>query len=255
VIVAFAGQKGGVGKTTTSVCVAAELQARGASVLVVDADPQLSARTWSEVATEAGHPSPTCISLGANLYEPNQLPRLARDYTHTVIDCPPRHGEIQRAALMVADLCVLPCGPTAVEAWALVETTRLVTEARVVRPTLSVVVLLTKTNPRTSVGRDARSVVTESGLPVLAVELTSRVAYQEALAAGRGVTTYAPRDAAAAQVRRLVDELLGLDPRAAKGTGSRRVDEEAEGAPAPAAPPRAGRRRPRERGVRDGKTF
>ena len=251
-IVAFAGQKGGVGKTTTSVCVAAELQARGASVLLVDADPQLSARTWSEVASEAGHRSPTCISLGANLYEPNQLPRLARDYTHTVIDCPPRHGDIQRAALMTADVCVLPCGPTAVDAWALVETLRLVNEARVVRPRLEAVVLLTKTNPRTSLGREARSVLVESGLRVLAAELTARVAYQEALAAGLGVTTYAPRDAAAEQVRRLVEELLALQVRAAKGR-VRGGNEEAEGSPAPAAPNGAGRRRAREGRVRAGK--
>lgn len=248
-IIAFAGQKGGVGKTTASVCVAVELVARGESVLLVDADPQLSARTWGEVATEAGYPCPTCVSLGANLYEPSQLPRLARDFAYTLIDCPPRHGEIQRAALMTAEVAVLPCGPAAVDVWALVETTRLVEEARRVRPALRAFVLLTKINPRTSLGRDARVAVAESGMEVLTTELTARVAYQEALAAGQGVTTYAPRDAAADQVRRLVEELVALVPREPKRK-VRHGDKKAQGSHAPAARRGAGSRRPRQGGVR-----
>ncbi len=57
------------------------------------------------------------------------------------------------------------------------------------------------------------------GLPILDAELAYRVAYQEALAAGQGVTAYAPKDAAAAEVRALVDELerFARAPSARKG--------------------------------------
>lgn len=206
-ILALAGQKGGSGKTTTAIAVAAELFARGRRVLLVDADPQGSVRTWGEVASEAGKDAPTIVAMGANLYQPSQLPALIGAYDVTVIDCPPRRGDIQRAALMVATHAVLPCGPSAVDAWALTESIDIVKEAFALRPALKASVLITRKASRTSIGAGAREALKDCGLPVLETELGYRVAYQEAPAAGLGIAQYAPRDAAADEVRALVDEL------------------------------------------------
>src|SRR5262245_4570065 len=120
-IIAFCGQKGGAGKTTAALVTATEWLLRGRRVLLVDADPQGSAKTWGEVAAEGGSAAPTVVAMGAGLHRPDQLPALARSFDLTLIDCPPRHGEIQRAALMVADLAVLPCGPSGLDVWALGE--------------------------------------------------------------------------------------------------------------------------------------
>ena len=49
-IIAITGQKGGVGKSTTAVCLAVAALSRGMRVLLVDADPQGTVRTWGEVA-------------------------------------------------------------------------------------------------------------------------------------------------------------------------------------------------------------
>lgn len=209
-VIAFAGQKGGVGKTTSAINAAAEWFARGRRVLLVDADPQATARTWADVAAEAARPAPTVVAMGPGLHRPDQLPAIARGYDVTVIDCPPRHGEIQRAALMVADLVVLPCGPSAVDAWALGTTLDLITEARAFRPGLPAVVLITRKVARTAIGAGAREALAASSLPVLNTELGYRVTYQEAPAAGLGVTAYQPDSAAAAEVRALADELEAL---------------------------------------------
>lgn len=209
-ILSFIGQKGGSGKTTTALAVAAELFARGRKVLIADADPQGSCRTWAAVAAEAGREVPTVAGVGPDLYKPNQLPALASAYDATILDCPPRSAAHQRAALMVADLAIIPCGPSAVDAWALAETLELVEAARQVRPELRAAVLLTRKVARTAIGKGAREVLASGGLPVLQAELGFRTAYQEAPAAGMGPAQYAPRDPTAAEVRALVDELLTL---------------------------------------------
>ncbi|MGH2997684.1 MAG: ParA family partition ATPase [Gaiellaceae bacterium] len=209
-IVAFAGQKGGVGKSTAAVSIAAEGVSRGRRVLLVDADPQATARTWGEVATEGNRPVPTIVAMGAVMHRPEQLPRAGRGYDLIVIDCPPRAGDVQRSALMVADVAILPCGPSAADAWALASSLDLVIEAQTVRPILRAAVLITRKQARTALGASARGVLAESGLPVLSAELGYRVAYQEALAAGLGVTSYDAGGAAAGEVRALYAEILAL---------------------------------------------
>ena len=206
-IIAFAGQKGGIGKSTTAISVAVAAHERGARVLLVDADPQGTARTWAEVANEAGQPTPTVIAMGATMHKAGQLTSIACNYDTTIIDCPPRHGDVQRSALMVADLVVLPCGPSAADAWALAAALEMLQEARTLRDELRACILITRKQGRTALAKGARMVLETSGIPVLKTELGYRIAYQESLAAGRGVTTFAPRDAAATEVRNLLEEL------------------------------------------------
>lgn len=205
-IISTVGQKGGSGKTTTAICIAAEWHARGRNVLLVDADPQGTTRTWGDVSAEFGHSAPTIVSMGAGLHRPDQLPALAEKFEITVVDCPPRHGSIQRAALVISDLAIIPCGPSAVDVWALAETLDLVEEARVLRPELKAVIIVTR-KTHTALGQGARTTLSGCGLPVLRTTLGYRVAYQEAPAAGLGVTRYDPNCQAAREVRSLVDEI------------------------------------------------
>jgi chromosome partitioning protein len=210
-IIALTGQKGGVGKSTTAICLAAAAMQRGLRVLLVDADPQGTVRTWGDVAGEAGHAAPAVVAMGATMHRPGQLPDMAGAFDLTIVDCPPRHGDVQRAALMVADLAVLPCGPTAADAWALAGTLDLVKEVQTLRDRLRACVLITRRQGRTALGKGARAVLEASGLPVVRTTLSYRVAYQEAIAAGQGVTTYGRKDPAAREIEDLYDELKEFD--------------------------------------------
>jgi chromosome partitioning protein len=135
---------------------------------------------------------------------------MAAGFDLTIIDCPPRHGDIQRSAMMIADLAILPCGPTAADAWALAGTLDAVKEARVLREELRCCVLITRRQGRTVLGKGARAVLEASGLPVLGTALSYRVSYQEAIATGQGVTTYARRDPAAREIEDLLHEIKGF---------------------------------------------
>lgn len=209
-IVALAGQKGGTGKSTIAICLAAEAVRRGRSALLVDADPQGTARTWGDVAAELGHDAPTVVAMGATMHRAGQLATAAAGYDLAIVDCPPRHGEIQRSALLVAHVAILPCGPSAADAWALASSIELVNEARIHRPDLGAYVCITRKVGATALGRGAREALAAGELPILHTELGARIAYQEALAAGRGVTTYAARSNAATEARALLDEVLSL---------------------------------------------
>lgn len=211
-IVALTGQKGGVGKSTTAIALASEAVVRGLSVALVDADPQRTAATWHDVAHAAGRKTPQLKyppKEPATLHK--RLPALAREFELVVVDCPPRHDDVQRSALMVTDLAILPCGPSGADAWALSGSIEIVKLARKIRPQLRAAVLITRKQRRTASGKAARDVLVSGGLQVLATELTYRVAYQEAVTGGYAVTDF-DRGDAALEVRRLLDEVLSFAP-------------------------------------------
>jgi chromosome partitioning protein len=209
VIVACVGQKGGTGKTTTAISLAVEWVVRGRKVLLVDTDTQGSVLTWADVAAEKGAAHiPAVTALGAQLRA--QLAPHRAGYDVIVVDCPPAHGERQRAALMVCDVAVLPSGPDATELWALTSSADLVREALGVRPQIKAAVLITRKDKRTALGAASRSALEQLALPVLDAELSRRVTYPEAIGCGLGPTTLSPNSDAAREVRRLATELERL---------------------------------------------
>lgn len=203
-ILAMAGQKGGAGKSTLAIHLAAEWHRQGRRVLLVDADSQGTALTWAEVAAEREIPAPAVIALGDNLRA--QLPGLADAYEITVIDTPGRAGKRQAHALLVADLALLPCGPSTPDVWSLGPSLEVLEEIRSLRPELYAALVLNR-RTRTAEGHAAREALEGTGLPVLAAEIGARVAFSEALAAGLGVTSYAPASPAAAEVQALALEI------------------------------------------------
>lgn len=209
-VITIAGQKGGVGKTTVAIGLAAEWMHRRHRVLLVDGDPQRTATTWAEVALEKGHPVPTVVSMGATMHKSDQLPRLAPSFDVVIVDTPPRLGDVQRAALMVADIVVMPCGPSAHDFWALAEGLELIESARILRPELLVRVLVTRKVASTIIGREARDALIAQGLEAMYTQLGYRTDYQEASAAGLGVSTYRRVSDASGEMQALATELEEL---------------------------------------------
>lgn len=215
----FCGQKGGTGKTTTALCVASEFLARRRSVLVVDTDPQRSAQTAVGIGAANGDNVPVAIAMGEELHRPGQLDVLAAAYDVVVIDCPSRQddraGAVTRAALMYcgseSGLAILPCGPSAMDVWALSDSIDAVHVVRTMHPDLDARIAITRKSPtRTVLGDSARSILGETGLGLFATELHHRIAYQEAPSVGLGVAQYQPKSPAAAEVISLVSEIEGV---------------------------------------------
>ena len=113
-IIAFLNQKGGVGKTTLSINMAADLANRGHKVLLIDADKQGSSSTWASLREDAPF---QVVSLARENMARDTL-KLAADFEFTVIDGPPHAEEIARSCIIAADFVALPIEPSGLSTWA-----------------------------------------------------------------------------------------------------------------------------------------
>ncbi len=203
-ILSVVALKGGVGKSTLVTALAVELSQRQHKVLIADTDPQGTVLCWRAILGSAE------VMPWPNPSHRDGFAKRAKEYDWTLIDTPPHAGPIMRAALVVADIALLPTIPGAADAWALGETIAVFLEAQKLRPELNGAVLLNRVSRRTALGAGARAALTDCGMPILKSELGLRVAYAEAMAAGKGPTTYASSSPAAGETRELVDELERL---------------------------------------------
>ena len=206
-IITACGTKGGVGKTTVLTCLAAEWMERGRRVQIIDADPQGAAHRWVEAARSHGQPAPSLVRYDHRAHRGTDLAGLCVNHDVTLIDCPPGNPEIQRRVLMTADVALMPCAPTVVDIWGLAETIDMVNRARLVRAALMPFVLVNRRQPRTTLGEQAREMISSFGQEVLTTMLGNRVDYQRCPAVGLGISTYAPMTQGADEVRALADEI------------------------------------------------
>ncbi len=132
-IIGVLNQKGGVGKTTLSVNIAAALAKRGARVLLIDADPQGSSLDWS--AAREGEPLFSVVGLPrASIHK--EISQVGQGYDHIIIDGPPRVTDLARSAIMASDLVLIPVQPSPYDIWAADEVVKLVQEATVYKESL-----------------------------------------------------------------------------------------------------------------------
>ena len=204
-IVGIANQKGGVGKTTLSVNLAAALARTGARVLLIDADPQGSALDWAAARETAplfsvvGLPRPTVHK---------DLTGIAKGYDHVVIDGPPRVTDLARAGILASDGVLIPVQPSPYDIWAADEVVKLIEEARVFKENLKATFVVNRKITNTAIGRDVGEALAAYNLPTLSASITQRVVFAEAVAQGKAVFEIDPEGQAANEVEAVKNELL-----------------------------------------------
>ncbi len=209
-IVALLNQKGGVGKTTLALHLAGAWALRGKRVLVVDADPQGSALDWSEQRSREGMSRLFGVLGLARETLHRELPEIARDVDHVVVDGPPRVTGIARSALLTAHVVLVPATPSPFDGWASGEMLRLLGEARVFRPEIVARFVLNRCAARTVIARETADALADHDPPVLESHVGQRVAFADAARTGRLVCELDKASPAAREIDALATEIAGL---------------------------------------------
>jgi chromosome partitioning protein len=208
IVYAVANHKGGVGKTTLAMNLAAGLARRGACA-VLDADPQGSAALWARAATPPRFP--VAVVAAADALDAG-LERLRADCDFVVVDCPPASGAAQtRAALAAAQVLLVPVLPSPMDLWATARIEEMVERARGRNPRLKARLIVNQIEARNAMSRALGSALGELAVPALRRGLTRRAAYRAAALEGVSVYELGGRGGqAAAEVDALIEEVLGL---------------------------------------------
>jgi chromosome partitioning protein len=206
-IIAIANNKGGVGKSTIAVHLAAWLHRLGYIVTLADCDAQSSSSLWLREAI----PEIKAVRLNGSNQIMEELPHLHQEADFVIADGPGSDTDSSRSLLLLAHLGIMPCKASMLEVRALSQVTQILRHSQQVRegrPPAVLVLSMVGRNYRLT--QDMRKAAEVLKLPIANTSLILRQIYADAPGQARVVWDMGSRGKeAAAEVEQLFREILG----------------------------------------------
>lgn len=218
-VVAFSSPKGGAGKTTAAVVLATELAERGASVVVIDADPNRNVVDWARLPGR-----PASLEVVGDVAEEtivDAIEAAAAKAAFVVVDLEGAASLMVSYAIAMADFVVIPTQGSQLDAKQAGRQMKLVrAQSRIAGRDIPFAVLFTRANPalQPRTQRHVEERFAELGVPVLETRLYDREAFRALFSfggslaglAGQGVgNLVAARANALAFAAEIVERLRG----------------------------------------------
>lgn len=205
-VIAVLNQKGGSGKTTISTHLARAFQLAGSSVVLVDSDPQGSARDWA-----AAHEEQPLSVIGID------RPTIERDLKslaktdYVVIDGAPQASDLAASAIKAANFVLIPVQPSPYDIWAAADLVDLVKQRiQITDGALQAGFVVSRAISGTRLGQEVAEALAGYELPVLTARIMQRVAYPGSAATGKTVFDSESESDAAQDFRTLKNELMQI---------------------------------------------
>lgn len=182
-VIAVLNQKGGSGKTTIATTLARTFQLAGSSVVLIDSDPQGSARDWS--AAHVDQPV-SVVGIDRPTIE-RDLKSLAKtDYA--IIDGAPQAADLAVSAIKAANFVLIPVQPSPYDIWAAADLVDLVKQRiEMTDGRLKAAFVISRAIANTKLGAEVGDALEGYGLPVLTSRIYQRVVYPGTAATGKTV--------------------------------------------------------------------
>lgn len=198
--IAIISQKGGAGKTTLAIHLAAVAAKAGVETIILDADPQATATSWAHWREAAGLAEPEVIDCASPPLLARKLAGAAElGAKLAIIDTPPHADIMAREACKAADLIFIPCRPQAFDLAAVATTAELARASG--KPAYVIWVGGPQRAPTTY--KEAGELIAELRLPLAPVMLTQRAVYHHSTGAGKTAIEMEPGGKAADEVAAL----------------------------------------------------
>ena len=203
-IISILNPKGGSGKTTISTNLSRSLLERGFSVLIVDSDPQGSARDWHSASDN--NPLPLVAMDRANNLK--SLDSVSKAYDYVIIDGAAKLEDMLASAIKVSDVVLIPVQPSPYDIWAtsdLVDFIKARQEVTDGKPKTSFII--TRQIKNTKLGREIKEALTEYALPIFECGIMQRQVYPQT--ASEGLTVFdSSNEEAKTEMNVLTDMLI-----------------------------------------------
>lgn len=181
-VIAFANPKGGAGKTTSALLLASELATKGASVTILDADPEKWISQWANLPGK-----PENIKVVADISEDSivdQIEAASQVAQFVVIDLEGTASLMVANAIGMADLVIIPTQGASMDAKGAAKTIRLIrNQERMARRNIPHAVLLTRTSAAIASRalKNVREQLDKAGIDIFATSIVERAAYRDIL--------------------------------------------------------------------------
>jgi len=207
-VIVAANLKGGVGKSTTTINLAAAAQMAGIRSGIIDIDPeQQAAARWHD-SRKAEYP---VVISGVHTRLPQAIAEMERAGVDLIfIDCPAFVHPPTNEAMKVCDLALIPCRTTVQDLQFLTTTVEIAADRQ--KPAA---VVLNAVEPQLRETGQAQDFIGKAGITLAPVYLSKAVAFHRAITAGLGVTEFEPTGKAAQEILSLLSwmsRLLYLSP-------------------------------------------